>query len=384
MSELLCKLDRMVAAMSSTPELQTSSVANTAGASGTKLPKLTIAPFAGDLCRWNDFWEQFDQMIHRNGSLTATDKFNYLRFFLRGDASSAIVGLPTTEACYKDAIDILKRRFGDKTRLEQEYFSRLRTLPSVRSSDSTALRKLYDQVVINIRGLETLGVSKTSFSAMLCDILLRALPHDLVVHYHRSCANRTTSDSSNAASITELERLLQFLSIELESLEKSELANPRGRDSHTENAQNKSRQFRGSKPTSSVLHNNAMKVPENCVFCKSSQHSTEDCSLDLPLPQKKHILSGDMRCFRCTTKGHRACDCRRKITCSTCQGRHATSVCDPQKLSQKTRETGRTNARIPPSKPSTNTTMCASLGTNHIASRIHRRASSCRHFELGP
>ncbi|XP_049274155.1 uncharacterized protein LOC125759434 [Rhipicephalus sanguineus] len=159
MSELLSKRDRMVAAISSTPELQTSSVASTAGASGTKLPKLTIAPFAGDLCRWNDFWEQFDQMIHRNGSLTATDKFNYLRFFLRGDAASAIVGLPTTEACYKDAIDILKRRFGDKTRLEQEYFSRLRTLPSVRSSDLTALRKLYDQVVINIRGLETLGRS---------------------------------------------------------------------------------------------------------------------------------------------------------------------------------------------------------------------------------
>ncbi|XP_037515038.1 uncharacterized protein LOC119391430 [Rhipicephalus sanguineus] len=157
MSELLSKRDRMVATMSSTPELQTSSVASTARASGTKLPKLTIAPFAGDLCRWNDFWEQFDQMIHRNGSLTATDKFNYLRFFLRGDAASAIVGLPTTEACYKDAIDILKRRFGDKTRLEQEYFSRLRTLPSVRSSDPTALRKLYDQVVINIRGLETLG-----------------------------------------------------------------------------------------------------------------------------------------------------------------------------------------------------------------------------------
>lgn len=81
-------------------------------------------------------------MIHRNGSLTATDKFNNLRFFLWGDAASAIVGLPTTEACYKDAIDILKKRFGDRTRLKQEYFSRLRTMPSVRSSDPSAFRKL--------------------------------------------------------------------------------------------------------------------------------------------------------------------------------------------------------------------------------------------------
>nr|XP_037270723.1 D-2-hydroxyglutarate dehydrogenase, mitochondrial-like [Rhipicephalus microplus] len=85
------------------------------------------------------------------------DKCNYLRFFLKGDATLAIVGLPTTEACYKDTIDLFKKRFGDRTRLKQEYFSRLHTLPSIRSSDPSALRKLYDQVIINIRGLETLG-----------------------------------------------------------------------------------------------------------------------------------------------------------------------------------------------------------------------------------
>lgn len=153
------------------------------------------------------------------------------------------MGLPTTEACYKDAIDILKKRFGDRTRLEQEYFSRLRTLPSVRSSDPTALCKLYDQIVINIRGLETLGVSKASFSTMLCDLLLWALPHDILVQYHWSCAIRATSDSSNAASITELERLLNSLSIKLESLEKSQFGNP-GR----ENAPNTSHHFVARNP----------------------------------------------------------------------------------------------------------------------------------------
>ncbi|KAH6940468.1 hypothetical protein HPB50_000075 [Hyalomma asiaticum] len=54
--------------------------------------------------------------------LTTSDKFNYLRFFLKGDAASAI----------------------------QE-------LPSVLPIDPIALRKLYDLVVINIRELETPG-----------------------------------------------------------------------------------------------------------------------------------------------------------------------------------------------------------------------------------
>ncbi|KAH6943978.1 hypothetical protein HPB50_001087 [Hyalomma asiaticum] len=65
-----------------------------------KLPKLTIVPFAGDMRRWSDFCEQCDQMIHCDGILTTTGKFNYLTFFLRGDATSAIVGLATTETCY--------------------------------------------------------------------------------------------------------------------------------------------------------------------------------------------------------------------------------------------------------------------------------------------
>lgn len=36
-----------------------------------------------------------------------------------------------------------------------------------------------------------------------------------------------------------------------------------------------------------------------------------------------------MRCFRCTKKGHRAKDCRGKVSCSSCSGRHVTSICDP-------------------------------------------------------
>ncbi|XP_037508939.1 uncharacterized protein LOC119385602 [Rhipicephalus sanguineus] len=147
------------------------------GRPGAKLPKLTINPFAGDLCKWSEFWEQFDQVINQNGNLSTSDKFNYLRLFLKEDAAAAIAGLPTTEACYEDALDILKRRFGDKKRLEQEYFSRLRRLTPVRSSNEVAkLRKLYDHVLINTRGLEALGISKSSFSSMLRDILLRALP----------------------------------------------------------------------------------------------------------------------------------------------------------------------------------------------------------------
>ncbi|KAH6928934.1 hypothetical protein HPB50_021764 [Hyalomma asiaticum] len=37
---------------------------------------------------------------------------------VRGDAATAIAGMLATKAHYLDALDLLKRRFGDKKRLE--------------------------------------------------------------------------------------------------------------------------------------------------------------------------------------------------------------------------------------------------------------------------
>ncbi|KAH9369608.1 hypothetical protein HPB48_010667 [Haemaphysalis longicornis] len=162
-------------------------------------------------------------MVNQSGCLTLSEKFNYLLLFLKGAAASAVSDLQNPEACYKDAIGILKRPFGDKTRLEHEYFATLRMLNPIKtSSDTVELRKLYYYVLVNIRGIETLGLKKSSFSSMLCDILLRALPHDIVVQYHCTCAAQVTAQRTDASQEeTDVDRLLPFFGIELASLEKS-------------------------------------------------------------------------------------------------------------------------------------------------------------------
>ncbi|XP_037506439.1 uncharacterized protein LOC119382671 [Rhipicephalus sanguineus] len=357
LAEILSKKDRMLQSSTLTEGTVAQTVAASLDGTGVRLPKLTIAPFSGDLCKWTEFWEQFDHIVHSNVRITATEKFHYLRLYLTGDAASVIAGLPTTASCYNDAITMLQKRFGDKTRLEQEYFAKLRMLTPVRSTNDTkALRNLYDYVLVNIRGLETLGVHKSSFSSMLCDILLRALPRDIVVQYHRSCAVQVACDSRSDATPVGLDGLLNFLGIELESLEKSDFNDAGRREFGTTPAASQLTYSRRGKPTSSVLHSNASREPkkDNCVFCSSSQHKSELCTAELPLTQKKELLSNDKRCFRCTTKGHRARDCKRKISCSRCQARHATSMCDPDGCSRKTDYVNKNDGKT--------TTVCASLG----------------------
>ena len=78
----------------------------------TRIPKLQLPHFKGDVTKWNSFWDGFDSAIHSNGALNKIDKYNYLNSLLEGPAARAVQGLTLTEANYDSAIELLKSRFG--------------------------------------------------------------------------------------------------------------------------------------------------------------------------------------------------------------------------------------------------------------------------------
>ncbi|XP_064462610.1 uncharacterized protein LOC135373316 [Ornithodoros turicata] len=309
---------------------------------GVKLPKLQLVQFKGELSQWQPFWEQFEATVHNNDQLSDVEKLQYLRSLLVGPAACAISGLQRTAACYKDALDILTQRFGDKRRIEREHLHNLRHLPRVKSSeDVPALRKLYDRVQTNTRGLQSLGVSSTTYSSMMVDILLSVLPSDIVVEYHRklstmesscrldddapSAASRGSSDAASDASqaSTEMVRLLNFLRVEIESRERAGVL-----DSKWDNTPAPKRKHGGNPPSALVLHSTG-KVSSGCFFCGSKGHNADTCTGDLTLEEKKRKLGSSKRCFRCTKQGHMSKNCRYGGRCAKCGGRHCVSLCDP-------------------------------------------------------
>ena len=60
------------------------------------------------------FWDSFESAIDRNTGLSEIDKFNYLKSLLEKSATETISGLTLTADNYKEAIYILKKRFGNK------------------------------------------------------------------------------------------------------------------------------------------------------------------------------------------------------------------------------------------------------------------------------
>ena len=93
-----------------------------------KLPKLELKKFDGDHSKWISFWDTFEASVHKNESLSAIDKFNYLISRLERSAAEAISGLTLTASNYDEAIEILKGRFGNKQQIINRHMEILLTL----------------------------------------------------------------------------------------------------------------------------------------------------------------------------------------------------------------------------------------------------------------
>ncbi|KAH7935589.1 uncharacterized protein LOC119405910 [Rhipicephalus sanguineus] len=136
--------------------------------------------------RTQSFWEQFERAVHENDTLSDSEKFLHLRSSLSGKAASAIDGIQVTGANYNTAIELLKERFGRRDVLIQEHLTQLLELPPVRNENEViGLRRLYDHLQRNIAALSALGVKTNGYGALLCSALLRMLPSELVVNYHK-------------------------------------------------------------------------------------------------------------------------------------------------------------------------------------------------------
>ncbi|KAK8764947.1 hypothetical protein V5799_032444, partial [Amblyomma americanum] len=210
-------------------------VGSASAAQRIKLPKLELTKFDGKRKNWQPFWEQFEVAVHKNTELSNIDRLNYLKTLLTGEAVTAIAGLQASGDCYSDAVDILRQRFGNPEALVQDHMQGLIDVKPVFSARNVrALRGLYDEIQVHMRGLKALGIEDDGYQAMLYPVLLRALPKELILDYHRSHAENqeeatpavvddsgSTTSSSDSSQLTPLHSLLRFFRFELESRERT-------------------------------------------------------------------------------------------------------------------------------------------------------------------
>ena len=207
---------------------------------------------------------------------------------------------------------------------------------------------LFDVVEANIRGLRGLGVSSESYGGLLSSILMTKLLPEL-----RLCISRELTEDQ-----WELDRMMKIFERELDARERS---------TGVMTSVNPQKSFQRVLPTTTALVTVSLGT---CVYCRQP-HLSLHCETVMSPEQRKQILrrSGRCgRCFVCLRRNHTCKNFRSTMNCTSCEGRHHTSICQNDQrgnmssppVSSQTSDNSQTTKEV---KPTVTSSLCMNSRT---------------------
>ena len=140
-----------------------SSSSNGSYAMSVTLPKIQLPKFNGDITKFPAFWQSFEHASYTKEAVSLISKLNYLLSLLEGPAYRAVEGFNLQEENYENVVEIIKSRFGNQQQIVNVYMQNLLELQNQPSDGIGQLRKIYDKININVRGLNALGMSPEAY-----------------------------------------------------------------------------------------------------------------------------------------------------------------------------------------------------------------------------
>jgi hypothetical protein len=271
-----------------------------------KLPKYEIS-FNGDPKKYRAFRDLFEVAVKNRTDMTDVERFMYLLSFLEGDAERAVEGLEVTGDNFKEAMQILEGRFGNKQLIVNSHMEEIVQVEAVTEADDPkCLRAFYDKVEVQLRSLRTLGVDPETHGMLLIPIMKGKLPEEINLLLCRKF------DSN--VDLWKIADLMKELKSEIEARERS-----RTDDSGSK----KKKQPKHPPSVGSLLATGKL----TCPYCDKG-HFPDKCRVVTDPARRKQILIEKGRCFICTKGGHSSTNgCQAKRNCMNCGGKHHTSIC---------------------------------------------------------
>ena len=126
----------------------------------------------GDPLTWTTFIETFTAAVDSQHSLTAIEKFTYLKGQLEGTAADCIQGFSLTSKNYEEAKQLLEERFGNPQVIISAHMNVSLRLPKLNNDSVSRLSSIYNTTEINIRSLLTMGLNPSHYGPLLIPVIL--------------------------------------------------------------------------------------------------------------------------------------------------------------------------------------------------------------------
>lgn len=186
-------------------------------------------------------------------------------------------------------------------------------IPGCASDKASQLRFLYDKISINVRGLESLGVSSSQYGSLLIPVIMYKLPQGVRVRVARN----------NAQEVWQMSDLLGVFRHQVKAREISE-----GVKTQINVEKLKPAQI-WTPSSAALIVNNGSRTScygnqVTCVYCGDS-HFSASCERVSDRQDRIEVLNKDRRCFVCSKPVHHSNSCVKN--CPRCQGNHHESIC---------------------------------------------------------
>ena len=218
-----------------------------------------------------------------------------------GDASRAIAGFPLTNHNYTKAIQLLKERFGNLTKVINAHMQSLLDLQNP-NYELASLQLFYDTMENHIRGLESLGKSHNNYGDLLVPIVLGKLPHQLRTNLARDHDSPEWKFAQLRESILKEIRILEA-GVQ-SNLMQATLPSPKHTTAgsfftQTQGHQHQSTRYKPGHTT------------KRCVYCKGP-HPTHNCNVVKDCQERWTIAKREKLCFNCLGN-HKSSNCQSKF-----------------------------------------------------------------------
>jgi len=270
-----------------------------------KLPKITVPEFSGDVLKWDEFFELFTTAVDSQ-NISNTEKFQFLKQSLKGEAVNTICGLPLTSDNYVNALELLKSRYGSRRRILRAHVNAILNLESPNIKSFSSLRNFVDAVRRHVHGLNGQGISGENFEIFLSEILIIKMPVEIKHSWSKLNEDNMMLDS-----------LLNIVECEAKHREivNSSNSNPVSSNKITGNNTNN--------PVKAKLNRSFVTNTEKlCSIC-NSDHSTYTCPMLMSqkAPERFKIVKDKRLCVNCL-RNHHISKCKSSSSCKHCNRRH--------------------------------------------------------------
>lgn len=130
---------------------------STAPAVRYNLPSMKIPIFTGNYGEWRTFIDLFTASIHNDSGLADSQKFVYLKSFLKSEPLSLINEFNISDSNYKKALDILKARYDKKMPIVNHHINGIMQATVIKGING--LRDFLSQIKQHINALESLNIN---------------------------------------------------------------------------------------------------------------------------------------------------------------------------------------------------------------------------------